>query len=325
MATAPIETQTQQPVQRAEIVLNPDNPRERQIMLVEREFSFMQRRARLFSESDIVPERYRGNMANCAIAMEIAQRMETGIIQIMQSLYVVHGMPAFEAKYMIALINSSNVLTGRLKFIFSGGDDKNADSYGCHAEGIEAATGEILRGPKVDMAMVKAEGWLKNSKWTSLRDLMFTYRAAAFWCRTNTPELLLGMKTVDEAEDITERDITGSVVNIGSVQEMLDQIKKPALKNDGASRIEGGAVIDNDSGEVSQQQSTAIAEEKPEVKQPVKSKAPVISYTDAANALSTSNTLDELNEAMDLARGVANPVHRQQLEQIFDKRSAELQ
>lgn len=317
----------QAPQIRTELLLNPDNPREREIMIVEREFALQQRKARAYSESDIVPERYRGNIANVMIAMEIANRMRTGLIQIMQSLYVVHGMPAFEAKYMIAMINSSGILTGRLKYIFSG--EKNSDGYGCHAEGIEAATGEKLTGPRIDMAMVKAEGWLKNTKWTSLRDLMFTYRAAAFWCRTNSPELLLGMRTVDEVEDIVmEREINPSftaTTKPSNVQDMLDAKKAKAVDKEQPAVIDGEKVDMSTGEKIASNASTVPESEKPSKKEELQESGPIaIKMADVQSSLETAKTIDELNEAADLIRNVPNKAHRDLLNGLYDKRTTEL-
>ena len=58
--------------------------------------------------------------------------------------------------------------------------------------------------------MVDAEGWRKKngSKWVTMGELMFIYRAAAFWTRIFAPELSLGMHTSDEVEDIQVVHVT---------------------------------------------------------------------------------------------------------------------
>ena len=49
--------------------------------------------------------------------------------------------------------------------------------------------------------MVEAEGWSANKKWTSMRDQMFEYRAAAFWSRANASDITLGMYETEELRD----------------------------------------------------------------------------------------------------------------------------
>jgi hypothetical protein len=59
--------------------------------------------------------------------------------------------------------------------------------------------------------MVKAEKWdapkgygekQQVSKWVTMPELMFMYRAATFFGRAHDSDLLMGMKTVEELEDI---------------------------------------------------------------------------------------------------------------------------
>jgi len=52
--------------------------------------------------------------------------------------------------------------------------------------------------------MVKAEGWLdkSGSKWKTMPDVMFKYRAASFFAGTFCPEKLEGIPTVEEMQDV---------------------------------------------------------------------------------------------------------------------------
>ncbi len=215
-----------------ELMLNPENPEERRMMIVEREFALTQRKAQVFAQSKIVPEIYQNNVANCIIAMEMAERLHTGVMEIMQNLYVVHGNPAFSSKYLIAMINMSSILEGRLKFIMVG--TKGEDDYGCYAQGTEAATGDQLIGTTVTIDLAKKEGWYgkKMSKWPTMTDQMLQYRAAAFWSRVNAPEATMGMMTTEEQQDIQEIDITPQQAQIGSVGEMVaaKQAKEEVLQ-----------------------------------------------------------------------------------------------
>ena len=54
--------------------------------------------------------------------------------------------------------------------------------------------------------MVKAEGWLNKSgsKWKTMPEVMFYYRAAAFWQRMYAPEISMGFSTVEELRDIED-------------------------------------------------------------------------------------------------------------------------
>ena len=53
--------------------------------------------------------------------------------------------------------------------------------------------------------MVKAEKWLQKngSKWQTMPELMFHYRAASFFGRLYAPDILKGMHTIEENLDIS--------------------------------------------------------------------------------------------------------------------------
>ena len=213
-----------------ELMLNPNDPREREIMIVERDFALVQRKASVFSASDMVPKAYQNKIANCIIAMEMAERLNTGVMEIMQNLYIVHGNPSFSSKYLIAMINMSNILKGRLRFVMVG--DNGTDSYGCFAVGTEAETGNDLVGTTITIGMAKKQGWYgkTGSKWPDLTDQMLQYRAAAFWSRINAPEATMGMMTTEERQDTTELDITPKKAEIGSVADMIEAKREQVIE-----------------------------------------------------------------------------------------------
>lgn len=163
-------------------------------------FELIQRIAKGFSSSDLVPKQYQGNLANCMIALDMAERMGASPLMVMQSLFVVHGTPSWSAKFLIATVNACGRYSS-LRYEWQG--EPGADNYGCRAWAIEKSTGERLEGIWVTWKMVKAEGWdAKNgSKWKTMPDQMFVYRAASFWVRAYAPELSMGLNTVEDVVD----------------------------------------------------------------------------------------------------------------------------
>lgn len=165
-------------------------------------FELMQRVSKAFAASDLVPQQYRGaeKIANCMIAMDMAQRIGANPLMVMQNLYVVHGTPSWSSKFLIATINACGRYSS-LRYEWAG--EPGAPEYGCRAWAIERETGERLNGIWVTWKMVKAEGWdAKNgSKWKTMPDQMFVYRAAAFWQRAYAPELGMGLQTAEEIQD----------------------------------------------------------------------------------------------------------------------------
>lgn len=161
-------------------------------------WALAQRIAKGFASSDLVPATYKNNVANCIVALEMANRMGASPLMVMQNLYVVHGNPGWSSKFLIASFNQCGRFTA-IRYEWS------ADKSECTAWATEKSTGERITGPKVTLEMAKAEQWsTKNgSKWKTMPDLMLMYRAAAFLIRTYAPEISMGLMTAEEVEDVT--------------------------------------------------------------------------------------------------------------------------
>jgi hypothetical protein len=170
------------------------------------------RLAAAYAKSKIVPEHYQskwkpdGKLLNdatsdCFIAIQMAVRLGIDPLAYMQASYIVHGRPGIESKLATALLNTSGKIKGRLRYKFSGKPGASDRSCTCYA--IDADSGEEVSAT-VTWAMAEAEGWTaKNgSKWKTMADVMFQYRSAMFLIRLYYSEVLMGVNTVDELEDI---------------------------------------------------------------------------------------------------------------------------
>jgi hypothetical protein len=58
-------------------------------------FELMQRAAKALAASTLVPQQFQGNLPNCLIALEMAQRIGASPLMVMQNLYIVHGRPGW--------------------------------------------------------------------------------------------------------------------------------------------------------------------------------------------------------------------------------------
>ena len=185
-------------------------------------FGLLQRQANLLASSTLVPKEFQGNVANCAIALEIANRLQCSGFMVMQNVDIIHGRPSFRASFLIAMVNASGRFSP-LQFRMTGEGPTRA----CVAHCKDKATGDLIEGPAVSMGMAKAEGWsTKNgSKWLTMPELMLRYRAAAFFARLYAPDITLGMQTAEEVQDI-EIDVTPRK-NVARATP-LDPFTKPA-------------------------------------------------------------------------------------------------
>ena len=184
-------------------------------------FAQMQRACRALAQSDLVPDMYRVTdknpenkaIANCMIALDMADRLGANPLMIMQNMYIVHGHPAWSSSFLIATVNSCGRFKP-LKFkIDSDGEvtinNKTVTNTTCYAFTTEKCSDTELKGAVISLEMAQAEGWIsKNgSKWLTMPEQMLMYRAAAFWTRTYAPEISMGIYTAEENEDIQTADV----------------------------------------------------------------------------------------------------------------------
>jgi hypothetical protein len=173
-------------------------------------FELMQRGARLLASSTMVPKEYQGNLPNCVIALEMAQRLGASPLMIMQNLYLVHGKPAWSSQFLIACVNQCGRFSA-LQYEWQGAEGE--DKWGCRAVAVELRSGLRVQGPLVTFGHARKEGWVDKagSKWKTLPELMITYRAATFFARTNAPELTMGLQTREEMDDIQTAQVSPGV------------------------------------------------------------------------------------------------------------------
>ncbi|MCM1220094.1 MAG: recombinase RecT [Lachnospiraceae bacterium] len=168
-------------------------------------FEVLQRMGKMYATATVVPDTYKGNISNCAIALDMAMRMKANPLMVMQNLYMVHGNPGWSSKFLIATINTC----GRFAPLRYECNEKHGDEYGWRAYTYEIDDKdktERLEGSWVTWSMVKAEGWLNKSgsKWKTMPEVMFKYRAAAFWQRMYAPEISMGLNTAEELREIED-------------------------------------------------------------------------------------------------------------------------
>jgi hypothetical protein len=159
------------------------------------------RTAKMLSASGLVPENYRNSPENCLVAIDLANRLGLSPIMVMQNLYVVKGKPSWSGSFCAAAVNGSGRFTP-LEFIFVG--EPGTPSYGCYARARRLNTGAVCISDTVTMQMAQKEGWLNKpgSKWQTMPVQMMQYRAAAFFARIHCSDVLLGIPTYEEVQDI---------------------------------------------------------------------------------------------------------------------------
>ena len=161
------------------------------------------RMADCLSKSTVVPKDYQGNTGNCMIAIEMASRINTSPMMVMQNLYIVNGRPAWSSQWIIAMINSSRRYKTELQFEF--GNAKEDGGLSCQAWAEDYAGHKVV-GPKITMNMANDEGWTQKngSKWKTMPQVMIQYRAASFFGRMNCPDMIMGIYSQEEVADMVD-------------------------------------------------------------------------------------------------------------------------
>lgn len=171
-------------------------------------FEFAQRQAKSLCESDLVPKSYQGQkgLPNCLVAIEMSKRMKLSPLTVMQNLNVIHGTPTWSAQFITSQILGCGRFTNFDYLVKGEGDTLEVQ---CVATRLEDQ--KLVKGTTVSMRMARLEGWTRNSKYTSMPELMLRNRAATFFGRQYIPDLLLGVQTSEEVVDIQPVDVTPEI------------------------------------------------------------------------------------------------------------------
>lgn len=245
------------------------------------QFATMQRVAKMFAHSELVPDIYKIQvpqgadekttamaemkaMSNCVIALEIASRIGASPLMVMQNLVIIYGRPSWSAKFLISTVNTCgrfeplqfrfteegnlgmvdyvdyeyNPTTRRKDAVKKQFDGRNIMNLKCVAYTTKRGKEQVLESSPVTIEMAIKEGWFtkSGSKWQSMPRQMLMYRAASWWTSVYAPELSMGMRTVEEEQDII--DITDTAVDVTDqvAAEKAERANKTEIKMD----VDGG-------------------------------------------------------------------------------------
>ena len=202
------------------------------------QFETMQRVCKMFASSELVPDMYKASdknpiekaISNCMIEIEISQRIGASPLMVMQNMVPIYGKPSWSSKFLVATVNTCGrfnplqyrfTVKGMLgmveytdyvwdnatrskKPVVKQFDGKQIMDIECVAYTSAKGSDQVLESSPVSIRLAIQEGWYtKNgSKWQTMTKQMLMYRAASFWTSAYAPELSMGMRTVEEQQDI---------------------------------------------------------------------------------------------------------------------------
>ncbi|MFT3806070.1 recombinase RecT [Arenimonas sp.] len=248
-------------------------------------FNLVFRQAKALSSSQLVPQAYRDNIPNTMLALDIADRIGASAFAVMQNLHIIQGRPSWSSTFLIGSVNHTKRFEP-LRFEIEGTDpfDKG---YRVRAYAKDRESQTVCCGAWINWKMVEAEGWSSKSgsKWKSMPEQMFLYRAAAFWARVYAPEVCLGLHTADEMGDVYggPQVIDGGSVNSSA---SIGDLKQSLLGQD--------SIPPADNGEVT--------------------------FESIKAGLEAAGTRDALDEASSLIGLLSDPEQRKALVALYDER-----
>ena len=186
---------------------------ENYVSVFERYTSFDQfyEMAQMFARSQFVPETFKDKPENCLIALDLALSLKLKPTSLFPHLYVIHGLPALSAQFMIALVNRSEKFSliswdegedGYFEYE-AYGKTLRAVNYYAQAYFTEKSTGKEYRSTRVDVKLARANGWFSKdgSKWKTMPREMCHWRSASWLIKNYAPETVFGLDFADELED----------------------------------------------------------------------------------------------------------------------------
>ncbi len=233
-------------------------------------------------------------IANCMIAIEIATRIGASPLMVMQNMTPIYGKPSWSSKFLIATVNTCGRFEPlQFKFTDKGMcgmvdytdyvwdsasrtkkpvtkqfDGKKVMNIECVAYTTKKGSIDVLESSPVSIELAIQEGWYtKNgSKWQTMTKQMLMYRAASFWTSAYAPEISMGMRTVEEQQDIyvDYQDETATEVET----EKKENANKVAIGADLADGKDTTAkiVVDTETGEI-KESVTEIPTDEPKAAQ----------------------------------------------------------
>lgn len=170
--------------------------------------------AGLMAESKAtVPAHLAGKPADClAVTMQAAQ-WGMNPFAVAQKTHVVNGTLGYEAQLVNAVVSSSNLLATRLNYQWDG-DWSRVNGKTDKSPNLTVTVSAILKGETDPRALTisMAQAGVRNSPlWEQDPRQQLAYLCVKRWARLHAPDVLLGVYTPDELQEVkprVERDVT---------------------------------------------------------------------------------------------------------------------
>lgn len=206
-----------------------------QIMpIIPRNYDEVYKMGAMMAKTDMVPKDFKGKEANTIVAIQLG--MEVGLLpmQALQNIAVINGRPCIWGDAQLALVRGS----GHLEWMKESSDE-------------ECATCEVKRFGEPNVVRqtfrkadaVRAGLWDKVGPWKQYPKRMLQMRARGFALRDLFPDVLKGIQSREEAQDIIDIEATPVEEEKKKFDVTTTKFEKPnlyALKEESEKTPESG-------------------------------------------------------------------------------------
>lgn len=181
--------------------------------------------AEVISKSAMVPKEYQGKPANTLVAVQWGMELGLAPMQALQNIAVINGKPSVYGDALLAMVRADSRCRGVQEYVEGKGDDMTAVCIikRAHGDDIE----EIKRTFSVGQAK-QARLWGKPGPWQQYPERMLQHRARGNAIRDGFPDVIKGLVTVEEAQDMEPRDVTPTQTPVQAPK--LEDLAKTAPK-----------------------------------------------------------------------------------------------
>jgi hypothetical protein len=149
--------------------------------------------AEMMAGAKLVPAALQKSPADCLMVIQQAIRWDMDPFAVAQECSVIQGKLMHSGKLVAAVVNARGNLTQRLSYEYDGKDDDRTITV----------SGQLQGEPEprvVEVSFKNAR--TANTMWQKQPDQQLMYHGVRVWARRHTPELMLGVHSEEEFDDI---------------------------------------------------------------------------------------------------------------------------
>lgn len=182
-------------------------------------FDQLQRFAQIASKSGMVPTQYINKPDAVFIAVQMGSELGLAPLQSLQNIAVINGRPSIWGDALLGLVKASTVCDDVIESIEGDGDNMVAIC-------VAKRKGKSPVTSRFSVQDAKSAGlWGKTGPWKQYPSRMLQMRARGFALRDAFPDVLRGLITAEEAQDIPSENIRN--VDVAPERPPAKQIQAP--------------------------------------------------------------------------------------------------